>query len=293
MVYRRLLPFKARKVAALRRSIAARRIQRAFRARRAAPKRSMLSAMIKKQISRTAEKKIATSAVTNYSLSYTKDAALDFQVFSIGIGDVTGFQIVQGVMQHQRIGNQIRVKKATMRMVINAMPYALGLNDFPVPFYLRMFICYDKQNKNNAPTPGAFQDWYQSGASTFAFSGTARDLTYELNRDKYCVLWQKTLKMGFSQTFLAQNQQTSNQSEDFGASNPNFKPYQIVKVNYTKYLPKLVKYNDSNSNDPSTRGLFLFMYCVRADGDPLPAGNPNTQYPCRFSYNNTLEFIDV
>lgn len=294
MVYKyRSLKSRNASIVRLRKSIAARRIQRAVKRRQSA-KRSMLTAMIRKQVSRIAEKKIAVSRVDDNQLSYTYGANLDFQIFQMSPGGVIGFNIPQGTGQHQRVGNAIKIHKAVSKLVFNAQPWIAGVNDNPNPFYLRMFLLYNKQDSHNEPALGTSQDFFQSGASTYAFSGSTKDWTFSINKDKYRVLWQKTLKMGFSTTYVNQTQLLGPQQDSFGAPNPDFKPFQRVYINYTKMLHKNVKYNDSNSIDPSTRGLYLFMYCIRADGDQgPPTGGPGTQFPVRWSMCNTLEFTDV
>jgi len=76
--------------------------------------KSGITKLIKNTIQRTTEKKIFTDYATNFAIVTASSSTPTFRTLLP--------QITQGTAKSQRIGNEIRVKKAVLNVVVNLLP---------------------------------------------------------------------------------------------------------------------------------------------------------------------------
>jgi len=243
---------------------------------------STMKTMINRAISRTIENK--TAQTYNFQKVLYTSTDVSFPDNIIELGPCANMLISQGVGQGSRVGNTITTKKLTFKGTIVPYRWDSVYNNDPRPVQLKMWIFYDKSNPTAVPAPG--NDFYQDGSSSRGFSNDLTDLWSPINKDRYRVLATKSFKLGFSQ-YQGTAGSATNQSYWQQYSNNDFKLNCNFSFDLTKHYPKIVKFNDNNT-DPMTRGLFCLFYYVGADGLGLPAGTRalTVQYMQDYSYED-------
>lgn len=181
----------------------------------------------------------------------------------------TACQIVQGTNVQQRIGNKIRTKNLTLRMIVTQAP-ASSINEKPRPFYLIVYFGYKKEVPNKLPSLSTlgYDQFYTQGNTDVEATGTLMDTFFHENKDKYAILKKDIIKCGSQNSHHvynpAGNQASQNEYQNF--ANNDFKS--VVKRNYnlTKHYPKHIKYDD-NAVDPTLqRGLYMWAEAVDCTG---------------------------
>lgn len=169
----------------------------------------------------------------------------------------------QGTGAHNRIGNQIRVTKSTIRGMVNLLPYNATSNPCDVPIYLKMWICRRKSNNigdGDVPTSSDWAQFFQVGTVTAPFQSTILDMLLDTNTEYWTVYRQKMVQLSnySAQNNLATTTLATTLTPMSGKVSIPF------SFDITKYLG-LLKYNDTTSN-PCNKELFLVFQGVRADG---------------------------
>lgn len=181
---------------------------------------------------------------------------------------------VQGSGQNQRLGNEISIKKATIKLMFNQNAYSATTNNQPAPMLIKVVTFYDKTQTTLLPTlvPGL----YQNGSSTLDpdANGLNVDIIKTFNRDRYVIKSSRVLKVGWSTNV---NAASGAQSLLQYHANNDFPMFNTFSLDYTKYLVKTVKYNDTTVT-PTTRGLFMALFLMSADGNSISAVNTTCNY---------------
>lgn len=190
---------------------------------------------------------------------------------------------VQGTAQNQRIGNRITITNAVLKLMFNPFPYDVTFNPLPAPLEISILLLYQRQDPINAPSslPGLYQDGGSAAQPTT--TGLVYDTMKPFNTDRWRVFKRKTFKLGFA-NYGGTGTNAALQSD----SNNDFKLNQKITINYTKYLNKRVRYDDTTAN-PQTRGLFLVILVHSADGRALSNTN-------KYAYVNgcmKIEYTDA
>lgn len=169
-------------------------------------------------------------------------------------------QILQGVGQGDRIGNTIRPRSVYFNYVLHPIPYAAVGNPLPIPQDVMIFFGKVKNSRALQPNSADFAKLWQVGDSSRAPFSTTLDMIQDINKDWFTVYKIMRHKVG-----TALYTGTGNQAGQQYYSNNDYKYNVIRRVNITKYIPKVIKFNDStaqNTND----GLWMWAMCVNADG---------------------------
>lgn len=247
--------------------------------RKASRKVSPLKKVIRREMARVIETKSKQAYNLNKPLYPTNSTNFIDNIFEVG-PDGSTMQITQGAGQGQRVGNEVRTKKLTLKGTIVPLPYNVTTNYAPLPMQIKMFFFYDKTDPIAVPYP--VTDFYQDGSSSRGFSNDLVDQWAAVNKDKYCLFTTRQYKLGFAAvmgtgTTPAQQAYSNN---DF-SYNANF------NIDLTKYFPKRVKFND-NLGTPTTRGLYVMTVISSADGTNIPAGwvTAAMQYEVDYQYED-------
>lgn len=175
----------------------------------------------------------------------------------------------QGLGQGDRIGNEIRSRSTYFNFVLRPAPYSLSYNSIPTPQIVIIMFGKLKSARNYPPGASDFAKLWQAGDSSHAPYSNTLDVLQNVNKDWFTVYKTLTYKLGYAQS----NVQGGNSAYQFFQNN-DYKFNIIGKINLTKYMPKIVKFNDSSLN-PTNDGLFMWVQCVPADGstaaNPIPA----------------------
>jgi len=239
-----------------------------------------LKALIRREISRNVENKTIQYRASKIPIVSYNNSTFGSRIFPIS--PYTGYcQIDQGVSQDERVGNRVKIKNATLKFIMNPLPYNATFNPLPEPMEVVMWLFYDKWDNTTIPNPTT--DFIQNGGSSTALSSNLMDTISKVNTDRYRLLTKRTFKLGYSNS----TGQGVSTAQPF-AQNNDFKLNIKRTINFTKYLVKNVKYNDNNSV-PSVRGLYCMFEAVPADG-----GTAGTaQESCEVSYQINLDYEDA
>lgn len=250
----------------------------AYKRPRVSPK---LATAIKTVVSREEEHKESTLYSLNTPLPPVSNGGWTASSISIAPSS-TGFVIPQGTGQGNRIGNQIRTRKAVVRGIINPTVYDGTTNTQPMPTQIRMLIFKDKFNKTGQPAAVAL-DLFNTGSTSVGPQNDLVDMILDVNTDRYTVYADRVLKVGNANYggsgSLAIWQSMTNNDFSFNAS---------FSVDITKFLPSVVTYNDSASA-PMSDNLWMIFLPVQATGGATGA----TQIVNTLTWMATYNYTDA
>lgn len=229
--------------------------------RRRAKARAPLRTAVKRVLRDTAE--------TKYIGWYTPTAV------EVGACSTTGFHsfpqvdacgpfnidmaISQGTNVSERIGNRIRTKKYTVRLLVKPTAAETGINDTPRPFFLIVYFGYTKSMANALPS--IFTDFYTSGDTDIAPSGTITDTWHHENTDKWVIKKKDIIKVG------AQNyHHHPDTNVAFNYANNDFPLIQRRQYDLTKAMHKVITYDDNSTVPTNPTKLYMWMEAVDITG---------------------------
>lgn len=169
----------------------------------------------------------------------------------------------QGVASNNRIGNEIRPRKLMLRYTLRPRPYDATVNPSPVPCYVQFWILSLRQASGVLPQAIDFTQMFNNGSSVLSPQGDLSDLVAPFNKDFFHLYKTWTHKIGF-----ATNSGTGANASWQQYANNDFKLSVVKKLDLTKYMPKVVKFNDATQSVMG-RNLFLCYQAVAANGSAL------------------------
>lgn len=191
--------------------------------------------------------------------------------------------IPQNATQSGRIGNKIQFVGGKIRLNFYNASYSATDNPYPQPCIVKIWLITRRDTAQGIPT-SSLPYFFQSGSTAVSPTGYLQDDFFAVNKDLYRVYKSYRLKIGpSSNTGLGA---ASNQSY---FSNNDFSLNKSLTINFTKYLIKNAKFNDSVTNEPVNRGLWLVMEALSATNTGL---SPN-QYPIRYLGEIDLRWKDT
>jgi len=194
----------------------------------------------------------------------------------------TGFQIPQGTGQGQRIGNQIKVKKMILKVILQANPYNLTTNPTPQPFQCRMILMKDKLGPTSTPT-NLTTELFNSSSTSIGPTNDLVDMLLPINKDRYQIYFDEVIKVG------PQFYTGSGQNANYGSgSNNDFLLNPLIEVDCTKFIPSKVQFDDTSSN-PTSHGLWLLFIPANSDGTAILS----TTVVGGYTYSTELDFTDA
>jgi len=239
-----------------------------------------LKKMVKREIARQTETK--SKQTFNLGLNLWASGAANWLDNIIPVGpNATTMAIAQGVANGSRIGNVIRTKRFVIKGTIAGNGYNATTNPTPFPQQVKMVVFYDRKNPTSVPDPRT--DYFQDGGSNVGFSNDLIDLWRPVNTDRYRILEQRNFKVGY-----ASYEGTGNQGGAQFLANNDFKFNCNFSVDLTKHYPKVVKFDENNS-DPTTRGLYVMWYMAAASG----GANSTAWKPVEVAYMLQYEYEDA
>jgi len=167
--------------------------------------------------------------------------------------------IPQGTNDGERIGEQIRTKKAVLKLSIQAPDAA---NVPARAAILQLWIGYYKRTPGTAPTPSQLDEIYDQGPVTIPANGSITTLLRKVNTDVFRIHTYKQIKIG---------------SSIAGAfANNDFPAFRKVYIDMTKAFG-VVKYDEFN-NIPVNKQWYMWMNWVDPE-DGVSVGTPSTRPP--------------
>lgn len=189
--------------------------------------------------------------------------------------------------QGYRVGNRLQPKRVLFKYNMSENGYNATTFVTPQPCYVKFFLVKGKESPLIPPTQaqlgGVNGIFFQGGGAAFGFNGTPMDIIQDVNHDDYTLLAEKTFKVGpanYSGT-------GSNGAFEYFQNN-DFKIAEQGSWDITKYMPKVMKFDDNgNSTSPT---VWLIMQVVPA----VAALSFNAaQLPITLDYQIIFEYQDV
>lgn len=242
-----------------------------------------LNKLVKKTIEKQEEVKISfgsqTCNVGGYN--YTNWASNQIHVVTPYDGTFGSCVINQGTGQADRVGNIIKIRKATIRLASWVMPYQAITNPTPTPLMVRVWI-FTRKDYQNIPTN--LPNFFQAGNSSIAPIGNITDYLYPINTDVYTVYKTVDFKLGTASFTNA----TGGQPTYGYYANNDFELCDLRTIDVTPYLPSKIEWNDTTAL-PFSRPVFLTFEAVCADGTTQSSGT----YGAQIAMQTVLEYSDA
>lgn len=195
---------------------------------------------------------------------------------------MTGYHTLGlGVTDGNRVGNQVRIRRVMLKYVIVPLPYDAATNATPQPFHVQLFLGRVKQAKSYLPTSTDVGLLFNAGSSSFGPSGGLIDLNSDVNTGYWDIkkVWEH--KVGY-----AIDKNISTTYQEF--ANNDFKYNVVRKMDITRYIQKLIQFNDSSAS-VQNGNLFFGYQAISATGNATGA----SQILARMNYSITITYEDA
>jgi len=250
-------------------------------------RRRMVSSAVKTYVKRTLHKQIenkVANIIDDINIgSWFGDVNLNCKpLMPIAQGTPQGgFHIDQGTGQSDRVGNTIRTRKLLFRYIMTPLPQGEPLTPVNIPQEVRIFFGFLKNQRLTFPDVSTFNNLFQFGNSDTSPFNNLWDMTMPINNDLFTVVKQIRHKVGNS----VYTDFTGIKPYNY-YSNNDFKMNVMRTVDLTKYLSKVIKFNDTTGTCDT--GLYVWFIAVNADGTQS-INNISTircQYSAEFQYED-------
>lgn len=268
------------------------RKRRVLRRKRTTVKRSPSLAIkryVKRELSRNIENKMHQAALEMDVKTILADGSTSNEfagLFPITPYTATGapigstISLVHGTGQATRIGNVVRTKRAVLKGVLFPSPGNSQVNPTPKPMEVCMWIFKLKNrffgDEINYAQSVFNSDFFQDNASSSGASGGLIDIVRATNSDVVQVLYKRVFKIAYAAGTNSGN-----------VSNNDFAYNRKFSIDVTKYIPKVIKFND-NDDSPSITHTYCMIAPYNADGT-LYTNQSYTVAECHWQLSYTYE----
>jgi len=177
-------------------------------------------------------------------------------------------QIANGVNDGERIGEQVRTKKATLKMLIQTP----DLDGTSATAVLQLFLGYCKESPGSAPTNAQLLRIFDDGSITTDADGSLFSLLRPVNKDVFAIHNYRQIKIGAANAN--------------GFVNNDFAVYRKVFIDITKHLGVL-KFPTGFVGDTATnKHLYLWCQWVDPETGTLSTRPPKVQFTIDYTYTD-------
>nr|WAE42925.1 MAG: capsid protein [Cressdnaviricota sp.] len=179
--------------------------------------------------------------------------------------------LVNGTGTAQRIGDKIRILRATMSGVISLLPYNIATNPYVGPVMVKMFICsYIPNHEPLVVNTNANQYFFNAGGSYASFQGDVLDMDLPINKQQWKLHKTKIFTLGVSSPSTS----TATNTNFYDNRNSSVK----YRINYTKYCKKQLMYPDATSSFAQNDMLYCIFQAVYPDGTVSSSASRLAEY---------------
>lgn len=172
-----------------------------------------------------------------------------------------------GVNDGDRVGEQIRTKKAILKLLLHS--------PISEQIVLQVFVGYFKTSPGTLPSAASLLNIFDDGGGVAPADGTLLSLMRSVNTDQFRIISYTRHKLG-------------PQIGGGGLSNNDFPIYKTKYIDLTKALGTL-KFSHIDATPPTNKHLYLFMNWVQVDG-AISGGAandlPRVQYYLDYTYTD-------
>lgn len=180
----------------------------------------------------------------------------------------------QGTTKSTRVGNEIKIVKASIQGHVYLMPYDATNNPRSAPCLIKMWLVSKKNTHSNVLTTS--NDFFDDGAASLGFQGHLLDIDLHVNRDQYNIYAMRTVELGV--TYPTGSQTTVGSAD-------NSKMIASFKFPFAKHLKRIIKYEDTTTT-ATNANLFLVFTAVYADGTSAGTNMARYQSVLRVEYQD-------
>lgn len=253
-----------------------------MRARSSIANKKDVAKLIKQVMGRSTEKKLwQNTSITRDLQPFSVGALFTDNVFEMGPSSVNSLN--QGVGSSDRIGNKIRVLKATLRVILYPLPYDVEgsfQNPAPKPQDVRLMIVHSKNNPTDVVVSSTF---FEQNNGTGSPGDDLTDMLLPVNRDIYVTTLDKRCKLG-----NALNAGSGNSAINQSFANNDYKYNQLLTYDVTSSFPSNITWNDT-STTPTSYQPTLVVLAVNANGTTKPSNEVTSS----MWVNLQLEYSDA
>jgi len=211
---------------------------------------------VKRALSRTIEVKHHTYTGNNW---VSNAGANIVNIYTLGYGTFplspfNGYvSIAQGTTDAARIGNKVKTKKCMVNLCVAPNAYDATNNPTPGPCILKIWIYRIKGASTTSELASAISGYFKDvNGSDQGLDGSYSDLNLPDNHDMMQVLHTREYKIGF-----AASTGTGGVAGEQYTANNDFKTFQHIKMDVTKYLYSIYDFND-NTQTPLNQATTWF-----------------------------------
>lgn len=226
---------------------------------------------VKKEIHRQVENKETSLTILNQSLVIPQSGSSS--AYKIALLP----SLSNGTNNHHRIGNNVRPRYAFIKGHVNILPYSSTTNLIAGPIWVRMLIVKSLAVTYQGGAPGEIDSaLFKADGASLGWQSNMLDQILEVNNDLFRCLYDRKVKVG-----AGFNTSTGPVGSGYYFDNsPMSVPF---KINYTKYMKKLLKYSDSaNGNSCQNDNLYLIFIPSTADGGSYGGSIPAETHFVRY-----------
>lgn len=216
-------------------------------------KRSIAKSRVSLATKMYVKKAISINAENKYYIDYGINIPITTVFGTTPTALVLVPRINQGVQKSQRVGNEIKVKRAVVQGYVNLLPYNATTNTKPAPVMIKMWVVSNKQINGiilSATNIGTQFFDVVNGAT--GLQGNMLDLLFTVNPESWRVHKSKQFELGYTSGSVT------------GAAYDNSKFNHKFSFDVTKHL-NTIKYDDT-AVAPTNKNLYLIMQSVYPDG---------------------------
>lgn len=233
-----------------------------------------LKSYIKKQIHNNMENKVILGYAVNQTIT-TASASNPFTIQNLLP------TIAQGTGHSSRIGNEITIRSAYVSGYVNLLPYNAVTNPLSTPVMVKMWLCSSKTvNTNLISSTDISTSFFEINNGSVGFQGNMLDMILTPNRDSWTIYATKKFELGATYA-------STNGGVGTGGYFDNSKMSIPFYFNYGKYFKRALKYNDTLTNIPTNRNLFLVIQAVYADGSATAVSIAECHYQFRINFEDS------
>jgi len=209
---------------------------------------------------------------------------------TLGVEPLYYFPPSQNATINGRIGNQITVKKLSVRYILWPTPFDVNLNPEPRPQEVMIYFGRLKANKMLTPDAQSFQRFYQQGTTANAPTGDLRDCISIVNSDLFTIFATRRHKVGTG-SYLGDNTASSggDPSQQYYVNN-DFKYNVMGTIDLTKHMTKKQTFDDDSFPQTGVSQVYMWAQSINADGTLLTTA---TIKPIQFYYSVMCRYEDA
>jgi len=183
----------------------------------------------------------------------------------------------QGTGESQRVGNLVNLRNASMRFIINQIPYSASTNPYGGPIHFRWLVVSQKKDNSQSLS---LTNFFEVNNGSTGITATHLNQLLKINDELFKVHKQGKFRLG-----------NGAQSNNFPVAGSNFDNSKLSlekTLYFGKYITKKMRFDDLASGYPTNTNLWFVLLCSYANGS-----STDSYTLANLSYVITHEYEDA